>query len=54
MQTKPKKQSKFKGHEKKEAKTIKLVTANMYNVKSVRIRSFSCPYFPAFGLNTGK
>ena len=54
MQTKPKKQSKFLGHEKKEAKTIKLVTANMHNVKSVHIRSFSGPYFPAFGLNTGK
>ena len=21
-------------------------------VKTVRVRSFSCPYFPAFGLNT--
>ena len=23
-------------------------------MKSVRIRSFSCLYFPVFGLNTGK
>ena len=29
-----------------------LITSNRHSVKSVRIRSFSCPYFPAFGLNT--
>ena len=26
----------------------------LHCVKSVRIRSYSGPYFPAFGLNTGK
>ena len=36
---------------------IKNVKSNMkeeHCVKSVRIRSYSGPYFPAFGLNTGK
>ena len=23
-------------------------------VKSVRVRSYSCPYFPVFGVNTGR
>ena len=35
--------------------TVKLVagiTSNRHSVKSVRMRSFSCPYFPALGLNT--
>ena len=58
MQSKPKKQSKLIEHAyalpKKEAKTTRLVTANMHLVRSVRIRRFSGPYFPAFGLNTGK
>ena len=26
----------------------------LYGVKSVRIRSFAGPYFPAFGLNTAR
>ena len=28
------------------------IKSNFYCVKSVRIRSFSIPYFPAFALNT--
>ena len=31
---------------------IKIVRGNMNCVKNVRIRSFSGPYFPSFGLNT--
>ena len=30
------------------------MTINMHCVKSVRIRSYSGPHFPAFGLNTEK
>ena len=31
-----------------------LIRGNMHCVKSVKIRSFSGPYFPVFSLNTGK
>ena len=31
---------------------IKKVFRFFHCVKSVRIRNFTCPYFPAFGLNT--
>ena len=30
------------------------IMKRLYCVKNVRIRSFSGPYFPALGLNTGK
>ena len=36
--------------EKKRLRKITLMNIQHY-VKSVHIRSFSCPYFPAFGLN---
>ena len=48
---------------KTKSYNLKLITASMYVSeydmlilllslrKSVRIRSYSCPYFPAFGLN---
>ena len=32
----------------------KVLNSNMHCMKSVRIRSFSCPYFPAFRLNTAR
>ena len=32
--------------------TFDIHIANLYCMKSVLIRSFSSPYFPAFGLNT--
>ena len=35
-------------------KEKKLKQDNLHYVKSVQIRSFSGPYFPTFGLNTGK
>ena len=31
---------------------LKTLCCGIYSVKSVRMRSFSGPYFPAFGLNT--
>ena len=31
---------------------IKLLSVNSHRVKSVRIRSYSVPYFPAFGMHT--
>ena len=35
-------------------RAINFFVSNYNCVKSVRIRSFSGPYFPAFGLNTGR
>ena len=31
---------------------IKLLSVNSHRVKSVHIRSYSVPYFPAFGMNS--
>ena len=40
------------GRNSKSRKLIRLEDEKEHCVKSVRIRSFSGPYFPAFGLNT--
>ena len=36
--------------QKHTLKTVRLII--QYYVKSVRVQSYSCPYFPEFGLNT--
>ena len=44
--------SKFHWNSSSNTKHVKFFFFNFHCVKSVRIRSYSGPYFPAFGLNT--